>query len=64
MKGKLVDNSSKKDENYWILYSPFTVRQNEVGRCAEKNGGTLNCVSGKCDLCAYCSCNKRGKKSK
>jgi hypothetical protein len=44
-----------KDKRYWTQHSGFTDRQDAVGRCAEENGGTLNCVPGKCAMCSGCS---------
>ena len=48
-----------RDGNYWIPLSGFTDRQDEVGRCAEINGGTDRCYSGRCELCNHCSLNPK-----
>lgn len=56
-------NSESKTGHVWRLTSEFTVRQDEVGRCAEKNCGTPNCTPGKCELCGYCSCNPKNNES-
>lgn len=47
----------KKSDKSWTHYSAFTDRHDEVGRCAEENAQTPNCVPGSCELCNHCSCN-------
>ncbi|MFA6183952.1 MAG: hypothetical protein WC682_02515 [Parcubacteria group bacterium] len=47
----------------WTAFSPFTVRHNEVGSCAEENGGTNRCIPGMCELCGHCSSNPKNKEA-
>jgi hypothetical protein len=53
------DGTSVVNEECWNIYSDSALRQDEVGKCAEENGGTPGCVPGMCELC--CNCSLHGK---
>ena len=55
-------DKNESPERAWVQFSPFTVRHDEVGNCAELNGGTENCKPGNCELCAHCSWSPQNNK--
>jgi hypothetical protein len=58
-----LDIKAREKEIGFRVFSQYTVRQSEVGECAEKNAGTSNCIPGQCELCEHCSCNFKEVKS-
>lgn len=59
------ENTKTERDKDWIFHSGFTIRQDDVGRCAEEKGGTPDCAPGMCEMCCNCSfmTNMPNKKS-